>query len=295
MKRTGKLLVSTMIAAAGAVSTALALSTTAAAEPAPPANPGVPGMEILSQLSNVQAAAPQVIQSIASALAGTPATPVTPAAPAPGATASVTLPQPPALPAAATPAAARRPPAAAPGNLLSNVPLLSALPDQLATPASLAKLLPSGVPMPNLGAPAATAPIATAPLVATAPRSSTRRCGAGGSTRSTGRGRPPAHDGAQRPAVTPEANRHTTEPWENHVTDREAVRQRRRRGRLIGSNAVGSDGYRQRRPGVAAADRSPAGAGHVGGAKHRPGDSAGGRRSDQRGVDVDGGRGGVHR
>ena len=109
MKRTGKLLVSTMIAAAGAVSTALALSTTAAAEPAPPTNPGVPGMEILSQLSNVQAAAPQVIQSIASALAGTPATPVTPAAPRPGATASVTLPQPPALPAAATPAARLRP------------------------------------------------------------------------------------------------------------------------------------------------------------------------------------------
>ena len=150
MNRTGKLLASTMIAAAGAVSTALALSATAAAEPAAPAPARrIPGLQLLSQLSNVQAAAPQLMQSIASALSGTPgyaghagsALPLAPPR-------RSTLPQPPALRHAATPAAAPATAATAPANLLS--PLLSALPDQLANPAGLAQLLPSGISLPGL-------------------------------------------------------------------------------------------------------------------------------------------------
>ncbi len=68
MNRTPKLFVSTMIAAAGAV-TALSLSATASAEPIPPAPaPPNPGAALLSQLSTVQAAAPQLMQSLASVM-----------------------------------------------------------------------------------------------------------------------------------------------------------------------------------------------------------------------------------
>ena len=65
-----------------------------------------------------------------------------------------------------------------------------------------------------------------------------------GSSRPTGGGRPGARVGSQRAAVTPARHPHTIEPWENHVTDHEAVRQRRRRGRLVGGTAVGHDRYR---------------------------------------------------
>ena len=66
----------------------------------------------------------------------------------------------------------------------------------------------------------------------------------------------------------------------------------------VGSSAallLGLTGTAQRRTAGTVADRRRAGAGPVGGGEPEPGDSAGGRGSVQRGVDVDGGRGGVRR
>ena len=98
MNRTRKLFVSTMIAAAGAV-TALALSATASAEPVPPAPiPPNPGAQLLSQLSTVGAAAPQLMQASRRRCPAPPPPAAAPATPPPGATASLTLPQAPALP-----------------------------------------------------------------------------------------------------------------------------------------------------------------------------------------------------
>ncbi|CRZ18228.1 hypothetical protein [Mycolicibacterium neworleansense] len=102
---TWKALSTSMIAAAGAVPVALALSATANAEPVAPAPaiPGAPNLPIVNQLANVPAAAPQLLQGVSSALTGAPAAAP---APAPSATASVTLPQ---APTAVTPAAANAP------------------------------------------------------------------------------------------------------------------------------------------------------------------------------------------
>ena len=69
MNRTRKLLVSTMIAAAGAAS-ALALSGTAAADPVAPA-PVNPGTQLLTSLGSMGSAAPQLMQTLASAMSGT--------------------------------------------------------------------------------------------------------------------------------------------------------------------------------------------------------------------------------
>ena len=64
MHRTTKLLATTMIAAAGAITAALTLSATAAAEPAaPPTIPGVPGLPFIDQLASAPAVAPQLLQS----------------------------------------------------------------------------------------------------------------------------------------------------------------------------------------------------------------------------------------
>ena len=81
MNRTRKVFVSTMIAAAGAVS-ALALSGTASADPvpAPPVNPGA---QLLTSLSTVGSAAPQLMQSLATAMSGTAAPAAAPATPPP--------------------------------------------------------------------------------------------------------------------------------------------------------------------------------------------------------------------
>src|SRR6478735_5712801 len=93
-----KLFATSLIAAACTVPGALLFSATASAEPAPapaPILPGLPNLPFLSGLS--PANAPALIQSLATAFTGAPAA-VAPAAPAPAATASVTLPQAPALP-----------------------------------------------------------------------------------------------------------------------------------------------------------------------------------------------------
>ena len=316
MNRTRKVFVSTMIAAAGAVS-AVALSGTACRRPG--AGPARESRRPVA-LTHCRPWVPphrQLIQSLATAMSGTPAPAAAPATPPPGATASLTLPA--GARASDRRGSCCRPggrsrcrPAAAPANALSS--LTSALPAPLSNAGGLAQLLPSGISLPGLTAPAATAPAAaaTAPLTAAAPlaplaaaplaarhlsrhgtsRGRTGSCGSrGGCRRSRPRPRSRCSAHCRDPARQP----HTIEPWENHVIDQEAVRQRRHRGRLVGGAAVGRDRYRQRRPGGAAADRCRAGAGHVGGGEPQPGDSEGGRRSVQRGVDVDGGRGGVHR
>ena len=138
MHSTRKLFATTMIAAAGAVTAALALSATAAAQPAAPApTPGVPGLPFIQQLASNPAAATQLMQGFTS-LMNTTATPAaaTPATPPPAATASITLPQtPPGLPAAAAPVSTAAAPATNPADLLT----------QAASPlSSLASLMPAG-------------------------------------------------------------------------------------------------------------------------------------------------------
>jgi hypothetical protein len=191
MKFTSKLLATRMIAAAGAVPVALALSATAAAEPAAsPPIPAVPGLPLVDQLAAVPANAPQLLQNVASALTGAPATPV---APPPTASAAVTLPQPAAapaqpatLPVATTPGAlpAATTPATGPGALvptgevnLPQVPFLPVpLPQQVSFPGDLTYLLPPGTPLAGLApkpatpiaAPAATVPGAAVPAAAPA-------------------------------------------------------------------------------------------------------------------------------
>ncbi|KXW64850.1 hypothetical protein MPHL43070_21905, partial [Mycolicibacterium phlei DSM 43070] len=69
MHSTGKLLATTMLAAAGAVSAAVAFSATAAAQPAAPAPaPSVPGIPIVEQLATNPAAAQQLVQGFTSLL-----------------------------------------------------------------------------------------------------------------------------------------------------------------------------------------------------------------------------------
>ena len=212
MYRTRKLLVSTMIAAAGAV-TALALSATASAEPAPPAPPVNPGAQLLSQLSTVgRRAAVDTEPRVGHVRHRHPGSCSGHACPRrhgvadPAARCPRFRPPAPAAPAAAPVAG----PAAAPGNAISS--LASALPAPLSNAAGLAQLLPSGISLPGLTAPAATAPAAaaTAPIAAPhlwhllrlrhlsrhPPLRRLRRAPAAA-------GRLPA-GGAQRPAVTPE-------------------------------------------------------------------------------------------
>ncbi|MGV0793434.1 hypothetical protein [Mycolicibacterium sp. XJ1819] len=164
MHSTGKLFATTMIAAAGAVSAALALSATAGAQPAPtPPAPAVPGLPFLQQLAN-PAAATQLMQGVTTLL-GSAQTPAAPATPPPSATASVTLPQPSSLPGAAAPlnTPATTAPATTPQNVLSGLPT------------GLASLMPQGLPLSGLlpSAPATTpaAPVATAPAPVFSPLS----------------------------------------------------------------------------------------------------------------------------
>jgi hypothetical protein len=188
MLSTRKFFATTMIAAAGAVSAALALSATATAEPAPPPpSPALPGLPFIQQLVANPAAASQLMQGLATVLSTAQGATAAPATPPPAATASVTLPQPPAAlpgtPAAPvnTPAAT---PATAPQNVVPtgqmnvpNVPFLPVpLPQSVAFPGDLAALMPAGTPLANLApksppatAPAATAPAATAPAAPPAP------------------------------------------------------------------------------------------------------------------------------
>ncbi len=75
MHSTRKLAATTMIAAAGAVTAAVALSATAGAQPAAPApTPGVPGLPFIQQLASNPAMATQLVQGFTSML-NTAATP----------------------------------------------------------------------------------------------------------------------------------------------------------------------------------------------------------------------------
>ncbi|MCH9669344.1 MAG: hypothetical protein K0U76_14130 [Actinomycetia bacterium] len=196
MHRTGKMIATTMIAAAASASTALVLSTSAAAEPVPAPAPApaplpapaaaVPGLPFLQQLAANPAAAAQFMQTFANVLGATaPTTAVTPAAPS-TTTASVTVPEEiSALPGAVTGAmtalpetALALPGAAIPQGNTTTVPPADAIPapspsllpaaltDQLGVPGGLASLLPIGTPLAGLLPSAGTA---TAPALPAAP------------------------------------------------------------------------------------------------------------------------------
>lgn len=183
MRFTRKLLASSVIAAACAVPGALLLSATAAADPVPAPAPAIPNMSGIPFLNQISPAnAPALLQGLASAFTGAAGAPAAApaAAPAPAATASVTLPQAPATPAAAVPAAA--PAAATPTGLVPTaevqLPQVPGnplpLPQQLSFPGDLVSLMPAGTPLANLlpksptALPAAAAPVAAAAAPAVA-------------------------------------------------------------------------------------------------------------------------------
>jgi hypothetical protein len=171
-----KLFATSMIASAGALGAALALSAPAIAEPAPvpPAIPSVPGLSFLDPAN-----APLLLQGLSSTFSQmtSPATAVAPAAPAaPTATASVNLPQTAAT--AAAPAAATPAPGIVPSAEVSipQVPGSPLPPQQLAFPGALTSLIPEGVPLANLlpqPATAATAATAAAPAAPAATATAT--------------------------------------------------------------------------------------------------------------------------
>jgi len=143
-------------AAAGGLTTAfLALSPTAAADPAAPVIPAMPGINVVEELANAPAMASQLLQNAATMLQPAAATPATPPASVPTATASFNLPQPPM--SAPMNTAVGTVPGTVPGTLPTppassgTLPLLS----QLGLPSNLAGL--NSLPLPNVGAPAAPA------------------------------------------------------------------------------------------------------------------------------------------
>lgn len=141
MPRITKLFAANAIAAAGLCSAALALSPSAAADPAvSPAVPGVPALNMLQQFATNPASAAALLQTAATALggassiAGAPATvPVSPIAGAPA-----------TAPVPGAPATAPVAPAASGGLAGPIIPLLN----QLGMPGDLANLTPSGMPFP---------------------------------------------------------------------------------------------------------------------------------------------------
>ena len=141
----------------------------------------MPGLPFLQQLAANPAAATQLMQGLTSMLGAAQAAPAAPATPPPAASASVTLPQPPAaLPERHCPAEhARRHGApalpterAAAGQMsVPNVPFLPVpLPQAVSFPGDLAALMPAGVSVANLATAAPTAAVARG-----------RACGSGGS------------------------------------------------------------------------------------------------------------------
>lgn len=134
MSRYSKLFAANVIAAAGLCSAALALSASAAAEPAPPpAIPNVPALSMLQQFATNPASMGAVLQTAATALNG--------------ASAIVGAPAPSTLPVSPIPGAPATPPvpeAAPVGPGATLVPLLN----QLGVPANLANLTPSSMPFP---------------------------------------------------------------------------------------------------------------------------------------------------
>jgi len=168
MKLTRKMLATSVIAAAGAIPLALGLSATAVADPvaAPAPVPSVPGLPFLQQLASNPAAATQLMQGLTSMLGTAQAAAPAAVTPPPAATASVTLPQPPAtLPGATAPLnipAAPASPATTPASGQSTTPALPFVGD-------LAKLMPAGTPLAGL---LPTSAPATAPAPAAAPAAS---------------------------------------------------------------------------------------------------------------------------
>ncbi|WP_275572580.1 hypothetical protein [Mycolicibacterium vanbaalenii] len=195
MHRTRKLFASTIIAAAGAgaVSACRGVARDRAPRapaPAPAPAPEIPGLPFLQQLAANPAAATQLMQGFANIMGNasapaatataTPATPVT----GPGATASISLPQ----PADVLPGANVLPGATAlPGGNMTTVPVgntttvpqtapaaapaspLSGLTESLGVPGGLASLLPGGSPLGGLLPTGPTAPVTAAPAGAPAP------------------------------------------------------------------------------------------------------------------------------
>jgi len=176
MSRFAKLFAANAIAAAGLCSAAIALSSTAAANPAvPPGVPGVPGLDMIQQFATNPASMGAVLQTAATALNGAstmvgapaPATlPISPIEGAPGtAPATPAMPYAPAMPAMPYAPATPAGPVAAPTAVGSTlVPLLN----QFGIPASLVNLAPTDLPFPlGLGNQSVTSPAApvTAPLL----------------------------------------------------------------------------------------------------------------------------------
>jgi hypothetical protein len=158
MSRFAKLFAANAIAAAGLCSAAVALSSSAAAEPAiPPALPGIPGLTMIQQFATNPASMGAVLQTAATALNGAsqmvgapaPATlPVSPIVGAPG-----TAPLAPLTPL--TPAAPAAPTLTDPAAALA--PLLG----QLGFPANLVNLGPADMPFPiQIAGSTPTAPVA---------------------------------------------------------------------------------------------------------------------------------------
>ncbi len=167
MSRFAKLFAANAIAAAGLCSAAIALSSSAAANPGvPPAVPGVPGLDMIQQFATNPASVGAVLQTAATALngastmVGAPAPSTLPVSPIEGAPATLpaTLPVAPATMPVAPAAPATAPLGA--GSTL--VPLLN----QFGIPASLVNLTPTDFPI-QLGNQAAASPApAMAPVTA---------------------------------------------------------------------------------------------------------------------------------
>ena len=275
MHSTGKLFATTMIAAAGAVSAALALSGTAAAQPAAPApTPGVPGLPFIQQLASNPAAATQLMQGFTSLLntASTPATPATPATPPQTATASITLPQTPPATACCRRSAQHRGCAC----------------DQPGRPADAGRVAAEQSRVVDARRNAVDRPSALGFDGRRTRRCCRRTCArrtCGGSSAAAaapaalprGTADSAAVGTALTAAATSTEKTTTTTHWGSHV-NQDDVRHRRRCDRLIGHAAVRRrDRCCQRRPGAtrATADRRAAGPGPAGGAEPRTRHSAG--------------------
>lgn len=172
MSRFAKLFAANAIAAVGLCSAAVALSSSAAAEPGiPPVIPGMPGLDMIQQFATNPASMGAVLQTAATALNGasqmvgapSPATlPVSPIEGAPG-----TAPLAPLNPL--SPATA---PAAPAPTLTDPAAALAPLLGQLGFPANLVNLGPADLPFPiQIAGSTPTAPVApvAAPLAPALP------------------------------------------------------------------------------------------------------------------------------